>query len=148
MNARFASIAALLASAAGAGLAGCMSAAPPLSLPNASVIGFTPGDGGRAIPPSCEALNQPSHMIDAGEARPGVAFGCATYSNLAAMIVNPADLVEPVPYAGADAPLAASAVRRYEEGRTAPFNSSDSSSSSNSPSSYSPSSPTSSAGSQ
>jgi pilus assembly protein CpaD len=134
MNARFAFIAALLAGAAAAcsGLAGCMSAPPPLDMPDASVIGFTPGDGGHAIPPSCEALNQRSNMLDAGQARPGVAFGCATYSNLAAMIVRPADLVAPVPYAGADAPLAASAVRRYEEGRMAPLNSSSASSSSSS----------------
>ena len=93
-------------------LAGCMSAQPPLGMPDPSVIGFMPGDGGHAVPPSCDALNQPSAMIDAGKHRSGVAFGCATYSNLAAMLARPADLVAPQPYAGADAPLAASAVRR------------------------------------
>jgi pilus assembly protein CpaD len=134
MQARFGSIA-TLACAASIGLAGCTSAPPPLSMPDASVIGFTPGDGGHAIPPSCEALNQRSPMIDAGRARPGVAFGCATYSNLAAMIARPADLVAPLPYAGADAPLAASAVRRYEEERIVPLNSSASSGSYSSPSS-------------
>jgi pilus assembly protein CpaD len=130
MNSRFALITTVLAGAASIGLTSCMSAAPPLGMPDPSVIGFTPGDGGQVIAPSCGALNQPSGMIDAGEARPGIAFGCATYSNLAAMLTRPADLVAPLPYAGADAPLAASAVRRYEEGRTTPLNGSDSSSSS------------------
>jgi type IV pilus biogenesis protein CpaD/CtpE len=137
MNARFASIAAIVAGAASIALAGCMSSPPSLGMPDASAIGFTPGDGGHAVPPSCDALNEPSHMIDAGSARPGVAFGCATYSNLAAMIARPADLVAPVPYAGADAPLAASAVRRYEEGRATPLNSSSGNSSSTSSSSMS-----------
>lgn len=125
MNSRLTSIAARIASvaacAAGAALAGCMSPHPPLDMPDASVIGFTPGDGGHAVPPSCASLNQRSGMSDAGARRPGVAFGCATYSNLAAMIARPADLIAPRPYAGADAALAASAVRRYEEGRVAPL---------------------------
>lgn len=102
-------------------LAGCMSAHPPLGMPDDSVIGFSAQDGGRAIPPQCARLNQPSHMTDAGRHRPGVEFGCATYSNLATMLVRPADLVAPVPYAGADATLGASAVRAYEEGRSQPL---------------------------
>ncbi|MEA3116970.1 MAG: hypothetical protein QOI13_240 [Paraburkholderia sp.] len=132
MNSRFALIATVLAGAASICLTSCMSAAPPLGMPDPSVIGFTPGDGGKVIPPSCAALDQPSGMLDAGEARPGIAFGCATYSNLAAMVKRPADLVAPLPYAGADAPLAASAVRRYEEGRATPLNTSNSSSASSS----------------
>lgn len=103
-------------------LTGCMSEHPPLGMPNDSVIGFTQAGGGRAIPPECSQLNQPSHMIDAGRGRPGIAFGCATYSNLAEMLARPADLVAPEPYAGADAALGASAVRAYEEGRTRPLN--------------------------
>lgn len=107
----------------GMGLSGCMSEHPPLGMPDDSVIGFTAADGGRAIPPQCDQLNQPSHMVDAGQGRPGVEFGCATYSNLAAMLVRPADLVAPIPYAGADAALGASAVRAYEEGRAQPLRS-------------------------
>lgn len=114
-------ISASLALAAGMGLGGCMSAHPPLGMPNDSVIGFSAEDGGRAIAPQCAPLNQPSHMIDAGQGRPGVAFGCATYSNLAAMLARPADLVAPLPYAGTDATLGAGAVRAYEEGRTQPL---------------------------
>jgi len=109
--------------AAASTLSGCMSEHPPLGMPNDSVIGFTADGGGKAIPPPCDQLNQPSHMIDAGRGRPGVAFGCATYSNLAAMLVRPADLVAPEPYAGADAALGASAVRAYEEGRAQPLKS-------------------------
>jgi type IV pilus biogenesis protein CpaD/CtpE len=103
-----------------AAIAGCMSAHPPLGMPDSSVMGF---DGSHAVPPDCATLMQPSHLVDAGFGRPGVAFGCATYTNLAVMLARPADLVAPVPYAGADAALGASAVRRYEEGRATPLNS-------------------------
>ncbi|KVL05699.1 CpaD family pilus assembly lipoprotein [Burkholderia cepacia] len=96
------------------GLAGCLSAPPPVNLPDARTIGF---DGARAVPPDCATLMQPSHLVDAGYARPGVPFGCATYANLAAMLARPEDLVAPVPYGGADAQAAADAVRRYVEDR-------------------------------
>ncbi|WP_409077058.1 CpaD family pilus assembly lipoprotein [Paraburkholderia sp. FT54] len=132
MNPRLSLIATILAGVASACLTSCMAARPPLGMPDPSVIGFTPGDGGRATPPACETLTQHSGMRDAGQARPGVAFGCATYSNLAAMLARPADLAAPMPYAGADAPLAASAVRRYQEDRAKPLSSDYSSSSSSS----------------
>ncbi|WP_179400905.1 CpaD family pilus assembly lipoprotein [Burkholderia guangdongensis] len=102
-------------------LGGCMSAPPPLGMPDVSAIGYDTRDGGRAIPPDCAQLNQRSHLVDAGFARPGVAFGCATYTNLATMLARPEDIVAPLPYAGADASRAADAVRRYEEGRTTPL---------------------------
>ncbi len=130
MKTRFAPLAVVLHVATCLGLTSCMSTRPPLDMPDPSVIGFVPGDGGHLTPPPCAALNQRSDMRDAGSARPGVAFGCATYSNLAAMIARPADLVAPIPYSGADAPLAASAVRRYEEGRAMPLSGWSSSSSS------------------
>nr|WP_186025147.1 CpaD family pilus assembly lipoprotein [Burkholderia gladioli] len=95
-------------------LAGCLSAPPPINLPDARAIGF---DGVRAVPPDCAALMQPSHLVDAGFGRPGVPFGCATYTNLATMLARPEDLVAPVPYGGADAQVAADAVRRYVEDR-------------------------------
>ncbi|UXU90662.1 CpaD family pilus assembly lipoprotein [Burkholderia sp. S-53] len=95
-------------------LAGCMSAPPPLNLPDARSIGF---DGVHAVQPDCAKLMQPSHLVDAGFGRPGVPFGCATYTNLAAMLARPQDLVAPVPYGGADAEVAAGAVRRYVEDR-------------------------------
>ncbi|MBU6493737.1 MAG: hypothetical protein KGQ45_13265 [Burkholderiales bacterium] len=100
-------------------LLGCMSTHPPLGMPDVSVIGY---DGQHAVPPDCAKLVQPSHLVDAGVGRPGMAFGCATYSNLAAMLARPADLVAPLPYGGADANTAAAAVRRYQEGRVTPLN--------------------------
>ncbi|RXZ37003.1 hypothetical protein D9O50_07360 [Oxalobacteraceae bacterium CAVE-383] len=120
MFARLASLTSLASLALLIALTGCMSAAQPLGMPDASAIGF---DGMHAVPPDCAKLQQPSHLLDAGAVRPGVAFGCATYSNLANMLARPADLVQPIPYAGADAALGASAVRHYEEGTTAPLNS-------------------------
>lgn len=57
--------------------AGCLSAPPPVNLPDARSIGF---DGAHAVAPDCAKLMQPSHLVDAGFARPGVPFGCATYS--------------------------------------------------------------------
>jgi len=141
MNVRLTFMATLFAAAASAGLGACMSAQPPLDLPDPSVIGVVPGHGGRALAPACAALDQPSNLRDAGSARPGMEFGCATYSNLAAMLVRPDDLVAPRPYAGADAPLAASAVRRYEEERTRPLRDSNATSSPAAPSSSSSFSP-------
>jgi type IV pilus biogenesis protein CpaD/CtpE len=96
-----------------------MSAQPPLRMPDSSVISF---DGTHALPPDCAKLEQPSHLVDAGAGRPGVAFGCATYTNLANMLARPADLIQPIPYAGADAALGASAVQHYEDGTTMPLN--------------------------
>ncbi|TKC86257.1 hypothetical protein FAZ69_20585 [Trinickia terrae] len=93
-------------------LAGCLSAPPPRGMPDSSVIGF---NGTQAVPPDCEQLVERSHFVDAGFRRPGVAFGCATYTNLAGMLARPEDLVDSVPYGGADAGTAAQAVRRYEE---------------------------------
>ena len=140
MKPRVIFIVTVLAGAASVGLTSCMSA--PLGMPDASVIGYVPGEnGGHAVPPSCEALSQEAPMRDAGMQRPSVAFGCATYSNLAAMVARPADFVSPRPYAGADAPLAASAVRRYEEGHAIPLSGAYSTTSSSSSSSSPPASP-------
>lgn len=99
-------------------LAGCLSTAPPIGMPDATVIGV---EDGRAVPPDCEALATRTNFRDAGAARPAIAFGCATYRNLAAVLVRPEDLVAPRPFAGADAPVAASAVRRYETGKITPL---------------------------
>lgn len=112
---------AVAACAALAALAGCMSGHPPYGMPDASTIGYDARTG-LARAPDCAALEQRSQMSAAGRARPGVSFGCATYGNLAAMLARPADLVAPLPYAGADAALGASAVRRYDEGRATPLN--------------------------
>jgi pilus assembly protein CpaD len=93
-------------------LAGCLK--PPVDMPDASVIRF---DGRDAVPPDCSQLSSPSLLTDAGSRRPSMQWGCAIYTNLAAQVVNPRDLVAPGKLGPADAAVAASAVRRYETGR-------------------------------
>lgn len=90
-------------------LGGCFK--PPVSMPDTRVIGY---DGKHLTPPDCSKLEHPSLLSDAGVPRPSMAWGCATYTNLAAQIANPQDFVAPQPLGPADAAIAASAVRRYE----------------------------------
>lgn len=99
-------------------LTGCMSTPPSLTLPDASVLRV---EHGHVVPPDCSQLARSRDFLDAGEARPTVSLGCATYANLAAMIARPEDLTQPEPYSGADADLSASAVRRYETEKLAPL---------------------------
>jgi type IV pilus biogenesis protein CpaD/CtpE len=98
-------------------LGGCK---PPRSMPNESVIGY---DGHDAVPPDCANLTRSSNLTDAGFGRPSMAWGCAYYTDLAAQIANPKDLVEPRKLGPADAAVAASAVSRYETGRVIPLDS-------------------------
>jgi len=84
-------------------------------LPDTSVIGMADG---ALMAPDCRAMQQPSEMpmrdgLLQLTPRPSVAFGCATYSNLAKMLVNPQDLVQPQPYPGQSATTAGAAVQRY-----------------------------------
>jgi type IV pilus biogenesis protein CpaD/CtpE len=95
-----------------------MSTPPSLTLPDVSVIRV---EHGRAVPPECSQLARSRDFRDAGQARPTVSLGCATYTNLAAMIARPEDLTQPALYSGADAELSASAVRRYETEKLAPL---------------------------
>lgn len=97
-------------------LTGCIT--PSAGMPDASVIGVA---GGQAQPPDCARLREPPTLSYGGTALPSMAFGCATYTNLAAMVARPEDLTHPVPYGGPDAALAARAVRRYEEGKQIPL---------------------------
>lgn len=92
-------------------LGACMSARPPLGLPDARVVSF---DGEQAVPPDCRSIAIPSHLRDPDMTRqPAIPFGCATYSNLAAQLARPADAVSPLPFAGADGVAAARSVQRY-----------------------------------
>jgi pilus assembly protein CpaD len=102
---------ALAAIALPALLGGCLSPQPPMSMPDESIIGL---DGARALPPDCMRLMEPSQLSEAGHTRPAVAFGCATYTNLAAELVRPEDLVAPKRFGGPEAAVAASAVARYQ----------------------------------
>lgn len=96
-------------------LGGCK---PPRSMPNESVIGY---DGRDAVPPDCASLARSSNLTDAGFHRPSMEWGCAYYTNLAAQLANPKDLVEPRKLGPADAAVAASAVHRYETGTVIPL---------------------------
>ncbi|WP_205962485.1 hypothetical protein [Paraburkholderia phosphatilytica] len=96
-----------------AGLTGCPQ--PPLDMPHQSVIH---SDGETLSPPDCDDLKRSSLLLDGGFRRPSVAWGCTTYTNLAAQIAHPEHFNNPVPLGPADAALAASAVRRYETGKT------------------------------
>jgi pilus assembly protein CpaD len=103
------------------GLSGCFQ--PPRSMPNESVLGF---DGKNAVGPDCDALTRPSLLTDAGFHRPSMQWGCATYTNLAAQVAHPKDLVAPEPAGPANGATAASAMRRYETGKIIPLDTSSS----------------------
>ena len=106
----------VLACAVGAGLSGCFK--PPRDMPDASIIQY---DGHKVVPPDCASLARPSVLTDAGWHRPDMEWGCATYTNLAAQIANPQDVVAPHAVGRAEAAVAASAVRRYETGQQIPL---------------------------
>ncbi|MGN6651686.1 CpaD family pilus assembly lipoprotein [Trinickia sp.] len=109
-------IAFMLACTAMAGVSGCFK--PPRTMPDASVIPF---DGRLALPPDCASLARPSVLTDAGWRRPDMAWGCATYTNLAAQLAHPQDIVKPEWLGPADAAVAASAVHRYQTERVTPL---------------------------
>jgi type IV pilus biogenesis protein CpaD/CtpE len=113
-HARILTLAVLVAVAFGA--SGCFK--PPRNMPNESSIGF---DGKNAVPPNCDDLSRASLLTDAGLRRPSMQWGCATYTNLAAQVANPRDLVAPETLGPADAAIAASAVNRYQNGRIIPL---------------------------
>lgn len=106
----------LLACTVAASVSGCFK--PPRGMPDQSTIGF---DGHSALPPDCASLARPSVLTDAGWHRPSMEWGCATYTNLAAQVAHPQDLVKPQPLGPADAAVAASAVHRYETGHVIPL---------------------------
>lgn len=84
------------------------------SVPDPSIIRMTQHNGEwRAHAPDCRHLLQPSQYNAYHNMRLSIAFGCATYSNLAASVARPADLVQPPAFAGTHADPAALAVERY-----------------------------------
>jgi pilus assembly protein CpaD len=111
----------VFASVAALSVSGCFK--PPRSMPDASVIGF---NGKAALPPDCASLARSSELTDAGWHRPEMEWGCATYTNLAAQLARPEDIVKPRTLGPADAAVAASAVHRYETGHVTPLDTSTS----------------------
>lgn len=67
-----------------------------------------------AVAPDCAQLVTPSETLPIHD-RPQMSFGCATYTNLGAMVTDPADLAVPRAYGGADGTTSAAAVRRYRD---------------------------------
>lgn len=107
-----------------AGLAGCQfPVKQSMQMPDTGVIQTVRLTDGREVllPPDCAPLLQPSHLDRPGERRPGIAFGCATYTNMAHSIARPQDLTRPGAYAGQDAGDAANAVQRYRDNEVTPL---------------------------
>lgn len=92
------------------------------SVPDASVITVEQvGPGYRAIAPDCARLLQPSQYNKADDLRMSIAFGCATYTNLAGQLAQPRDLLAPASYRGQSAEAAAAAATRYRENKVTPL---------------------------
>lgn len=97
-------------------LCSCMTLTPA-HLPSEQLISL---QNGAAQGPDCRALQDTSEFTDGPlqlTGRPSVAFGCATYNNLAKMIANPQDLRHPRHYPGQSAPTAGAAVQRYYDNK-------------------------------
>lgn len=89
-----------------------------VALPNPGIITVTQDASGfRAVPPDCTPLLEASRLDKPEDRRPAIAFGCATYTNLANQVARPNDLTHPKPYAGQSADTAAGAAQRYREGQ-------------------------------
>ncbi|MDN5844400.1 MAG: CpaD family pilus assembly lipoprotein [Alcaligenaceae bacterium] len=92
------------------------------SVPDPSVIQVTrTGSVYQAVPPECRTLQQPSQLNKADDLRMSIAFGCATYTNLAEQVANPQDLVTPKAYRGQSADTAEAAVTRYRNNEVTPL---------------------------
>ncbi|MFT0533430.1 CpaD family pilus assembly lipoprotein [Castellaniella hirudinis] len=91
-------------------------------MPDQSVIRVeVQADGSlAAVPPHCGPLFPEQRRLQF-DSRPQVAFGCATYTNLANSVARPQDLLAPRPYAGQMAEDAAAAVTRYREDKVTPL---------------------------
>lgn len=91
-------------------------------MPDPSVIRLTQYNGQwRADAPDCHALLQPSQYNSVDNMRLSIAFGCATYSNLAASVARPGDLANPPSFAGTPADTARLAVERYRLNNVEPL---------------------------
>ncbi|WP_397475032.1 CpaD family pilus assembly lipoprotein [Pusillimonas sp.] len=83
-------------------------------VPDPGVIRLTQHNGQwRAESPDCQALLQPSQYNNSDNMRLSIAFGCATYTNLAASVARPGDLANPPEFAGTHSDTARLAVERY-----------------------------------
>lgn len=92
------------------------------SVPDPGIIVLTQsGPGYRASGPDCSTLLQPSQYNKADDLRMSIAFGCATYTNLAEQLARPDDLIRARSYGGQSAETATTAVERYRKGTITPL---------------------------
>jgi hypothetical protein len=92
------------------------------SVPDPSVITLKQvGPGYEASAPDCKPLLQPSQYNKADDLRMSIAFGCATYTNLAGQVARPEDLIKSKSYGGQSAEAAAGAMQRYRENKVTPL---------------------------
>ncbi|RLM22690.1 hypothetical protein BIY29_11885 [Brenneria alni] len=80
-----------------------------------------------AVPPDCSSLMQPGYHWS-HQGRQQVAFGCATYTNLAVSLARPQDLSTPRIYSGMQADAAALSVTRYRQNKVEPLRETESTS--------------------
>ncbi|MEC5318915.1 CpaD family pilus assembly lipoprotein [Brenneria populi subsp. brevivirga] len=73
-----------------------------------------------AVAPDCRRMLQPKRDWRDND-RWRIAFGCATYTNLAASLARPQDLAAPQAYSGMQADAAALSVTRYRENKVEPL---------------------------
>ena len=94
-----------------------------VGVPDPSVIRLALGADGAvtAQGPDCAPLQQNSQYHSINDARMSVAFGCATYTNLANSLARPADLVQPREYSGTHADASSLAVQRYRQNDVEPL---------------------------
>jgi hypothetical protein len=104
-------------------LAGCTFPRKDLSgVPGPDVIKVTQDDSGfSALGPDCKPLLQPSQLNKAGDLRQSIAFGCATYTNLAEQVARPQDLTHPSRFGGQSPDTAGAAVKRYRDNAVTPL---------------------------
>ncbi|HEY9279141.1 MAG TPA: CpaD family pilus assembly lipoprotein [Eoetvoesiella sp.] len=79
------------------------------------------GPGLQAVAPDCSKLLQPSQYNKPDDLRMSIAFGCATYTNLAEQIARPEDLATPKAYRGQSPDTAGAAVTRYRNNEVTPL---------------------------
>jgi pilus assembly protein CpaD len=75
-----------------------------------------------AVSADCSALGWPDNLAFSSQNVPWANFGCATQSNLAAMVSNPRDLVEPRPMGDADAMRRMKVIETYRKGEATQTN--------------------------
>lgn len=91
-------------------------------VPDPSVITVNQvGPGLQAVKPDCSKLLQPSQYNKPDDLRMSIAFGCATYTNLAEQLARPEDLATPKAYRGQSPDTAGAAITRYRNNEVTPL---------------------------